>query len=137
MRRLEAVIVPIRRAYDETYAQLSDPRNFPKWSPIPDPVFESVDATGLKWRVDLPRGRRLMQFAERNEYGVLDYTLHHEDGTHELTAYLRLIPNDEGCSLVALYFMRPGITDEVFASELTWITTDLQAAAAAIETGWT
>lgn len=133
MRRLETITVPINRDYATTYALLSDPRNYPRWSPVLDGMFEAADDSGYLWRLDLPRGRRLMRFSRPNEHGVLDYEILSEAGAHEYMALLRLIPNDEGCTLVAQYLQRPGLSDEVFASELEWAANDLRTIATVVE----
>ena len=125
--------MPIRRAYAEAYALLSEPRNFPKWSPVADALFEPLDSGGLRYRVDLPRGRRIIAFTPRNAHGILDYVIETEEGRHEHTAFIRLVPNGDGCTLIAHYIMREGMTDDQFDSELAWAATDYQAMAAQIE----
>ena len=134
MRKLETITIPINRDYAATYALLADPRNYPLWSPVLEGLFEAADDSGYLWRVDLPRGRRLMRFCRPNDHGVLDYEIMSEDATHEYVARLRLIPNDDGCTLIALYLQRPGLSDDVFASELEWATNDLRSIATVVET---
>lgn len=133
MHRFETIAVPIRRDYDACYAQLSDPWNYPRWSPIPDARFEPVDDSERKFRVDLPRGRRILRFSPQNDYGVLDYAVHSEEGAHETTAFLRLVPNGEGCVLVALYSKPDDVDDAQFDSDMEWVANDLKAIAAALE----
>jgi hypothetical protein len=133
MRRLETVTVPIQRDYDSAYDLLSDPRNYPKWSPIPDGQFEQIDDAGYEWQVELPRGLRIMRFARPNAFGVLDYDVVSASGEHEYTARLRLIRNDDGCTLIAHYLQRPGTSDDVFASEVEWAANDLRAVGVVVE----
>ena len=134
MRKLETIAVPIQRDYAAAYALLADPRNYPRWSPVPDGLFEAADDSSYLWRVDLPRGRRLMRFCRPNEYGVLDYEIMSETGAPEYVAHLRLIPNEEGAVLVAHYLQRPGLSDEAFASDVEWAMNDLRSVAVVIET---
>lgn len=133
MRKLETVMVPIRRDYESVYGLLSDPKNYPRWSPIPDGMFAPIDDSGYRWLVDLPRGRRIMHFTPPNEFGVLDYTIHSESGEFEYITRLRVLPNDEGTTLVAHFMQRPGLSDLTFRSELDWATNDLKSIAATIE----
>lgn len=133
MRTVETIVVPIGCPFAKAYGLLSDPRNYPKWSPIPDPLFEPVGESGLDWLVELPRGRRVMRFSRPNDHGVLDYSILSEAGELEFTAYLRLLPNDQGCTLAAHYLQRPGLSDEAFRSEVEWVRSDLRALAVVLE----
>jgi hypothetical protein len=133
MQNSRVITVPVRRPWAETYALLRDPENYPNWSPISAATFERVSDDGLTYRVDLPRGRRLLRFTPDNPYGVLDYTVLSEDGTVEYVTPLRAVPNGEGTELIAVFFQRPGASDEVFASEAEWAATDFRAIAAALE----
>lgn len=134
MRQLETITVPINRAYAEAYEALAEPRNYPSYSPIPHPHFEPAGNNGLDWSVDLPRGRRILRFAPRNTFGILDYSVLTEAGVLEATVPLRLIPNDEGCVLVGHYFQRPGTSDEQFHSDVEWAANDLKSIGLVIET---
>lgn len=133
MRKLETIVVPIQRDYDSCYALLAEPRNFPKWSPVLEGLFEPADDSGYAWLVDLPRGRRVMHFTRPNDHGILDYAIHSESGEHEYTARLRLIPNEEGSTLIAHYLHRPGTSEETFRSEVEWAANDLRSLALVVE----
>jgi hypothetical protein len=133
LRKSQVISVPIVRRYVEAYSVLKEPRNYPHWSPIAKAMFEPVGDDGLDWRVDLPRGRRILRFSAANDYGILDYNVLSEAGQPEYVARLRLVPNEEGAELIAVYFQRDGQTDEQFTSEVEWAANDLRAVAAVVE----
>lgn len=133
MRKSRTVSVPVAKRYEAAYGLMREPENFPKWTPVLDGIFELAGNDGLDWRVDLPRGRRILRFSAPNDYGILDYTVLTEAGEVEHTARLRLLPNEEGSELVATYFQRPGQSDEQFASDVEWAASDLRALAAVVE----
>ena len=133
MQNCRVFTVAIARSYEDAYGFLRDPRNYPKWSPVPGANFERASADGLDWLVDLPRGRRILRFSPPNEFGVLDYHVLSEAGAHEYTAPLRLLRNEAGSVLVAVYFQRPGQDDAAFDSDVEWAANDLKAVAAVVE----
>ena len=133
MRRFETIVVAIQRDYDKAYALLADPRNYPRWSPVPDALFQPIDNDRRNWLVDLPRGRRVLRFTPLNDFGVLDYSVYLEDGTYETTSSVRLVPNEDGCVLVVSFFKRDELSDEEFESEVRWAENDFKAIASAIE----
>lgn len=133
MQNSKVVVVPIRRAYAETYDILAEPMNYPRWSPVVDARFEAVGDDGLSFRVDLPRGERILRFSPRNAFGVLDYSVLSIDGQLEYTAFLRVVPNGEGTELVAYFVQGEGVSDEKFASDIEWARNDFYAIATVVE----
>jgi len=133
MQNTRVFTVPINRSYEEAYGFLKDPRNYPKWSPLPGASFEPASENGLDWLVELPRGRRVLRFSPPNPFGVLDYQVLSQAGALEYTAPLRLIANEEGSVLVAIYFQRPEQDDAAFDSDVEWAANDLKAVAAVVE----
>jgi hypothetical protein len=127
------VQIPIERAYEPAYAILSDPRNFPLWSPVLESRFELRGNDGLDWLVDLPTGTAILRFSPANPFGVLDYTIIPEDGSGARSTALRLLRNGEGCELVGQFFQQPGQSDEAFASYVDWARTDLMVLKSVVE----
>lgn len=114
--------IPIERPLDDVYDYLSDPANFPKWAPVQDGKFEPV---GLyEWRAELSFGVRMLQFAEPNEDGILDFS-ERADGGEAIVNPMRVVVNSDGCELIFTFFQRPWMNEAEFASATEWIDTDL------------
>jgi len=60
----------IGRSAEEVYAYVSDPANLPRWAPGLGNSVEQVDG---HWFVDTTGGRVRLDFAPRNDFGVLDH----------------------------------------------------------------
>ena len=56
-------------------------------------------------------------------------------GDEPLMMPMRVVPNDEGCELTFIYYRRPGMTDEQFASVVEWVTSDFMALKSLLEFG--
>ena len=57
------------------------------------------------------------------------------EGSPALTTPMRLIANDGGCEIIYTQFQRPGMSDEAFASEVEWVTSDFAALRSLLEAG--
>jgi hypothetical protein len=125
--------IPILRPYARAYEIVSNPANFPQWSPILEGRFEARGNNGLDWLVDLPSGTAVLRFTPPNPYGVLDYTIIPEDGGRVRNTPLRLLHNEDACELVAQYFQWPEQDDEAFASYVEWARTDLMVLKSVVE----
>ena len=62
----------INRAASEVYEYASDPGNMPQWAPGLGSSVEQVDG---HWFVETADGRVGLDFAPRNDYGVLDHSV--------------------------------------------------------------
>jgi hypothetical protein len=135
MLKTRLIQITIARDYDAAYAILSVPRNFLLWSPILETRFEPRGNNGLDWLVDLPSsGTAILRFSAPNEFGVLDYSIRPEGGARQVrTTHMRLVRNDDGCELIALYFQMPGQDDESFASYTDWARNDLMVLKSVVE----
>lgn len=129
----QVITVSIRRSYAEVYDFLAEPLNFSRWASNPGAEMEPLD--GGDWLVDLPRGRSVIRFAPRNNFGVLDYQVFQpgEDGGH--VTPVRLVPNQQGATLFLVWFQKAGVSDEQFRSEIEWIASDLNRAKTLLEGG--
>lgn len=134
MFNAKAVTVPIARNYERAYDILKRPENFPLWSPVLEARFEPRGNNGLDWLVDLPTGTSILRFSEPNDYGVLDYTILDENGSFKRYTALRLLPNEDGCELVAVFFQQPHQDDEAFTSYVDWAWNDFMALKSVVET---
>jgi len=134
IRKSELIQVSIERAYHEAYAILAEPRNYPLWSPVAEALFEPVGTDGLSYRVELPRGVRILRFSAPNPYGVLDYMVIAEGEERGPVTASRLVPNEDGCELIVILFQRDDQTDEKFRSDVEWARADFNAIKLVIET---
>lgn len=115
--------VSMRRPFAEVYAFLADPLNFPKWAGNPESEIEPLG--GRDWLVDVARGRVVIRFSPLNAFGVLDYQTFEQGMDGGPVTPVRLYANEEGSELLMTWFQRPGVSDEQFASDAEWVTSDL------------
>jgi hypothetical protein len=132
MLAAEVIKVSIRRSFAEVYDFLAEPLNFTRWASNPGAQMEPLD--GGDWLVDLPRGKSVIRFSPRNNFGVLDYQVFQEGQTAGPTP-VRLVPNEEGATLFLVWFQRAGMSDEQFRSEVEWIASDLNRVKTLLEGG--
>lgn len=132
MLKSRVMTVPFNRSYEEVYGFLSKPENFVLWGgAVPDTRMDHL--SGTDYLVDLPRGRLVMRFSPRNDYGVLDYEVFPQGMTNGPVTPVRLHANGEGCEMVFTWFQRIGVSDEQFESDAEWAHSDLLRMKAYIE----
>jgi len=104
------VHVTIGKPWREVCDFLAEPCNYPRWASWLGPELRR-DARG-DWIARRPGGRRAkVRFTERNAFGVADHCLV-EGEDHATFVALRAVPHDEGCEVMATFFLRDGWTDE-------------------------
>lgn len=133
MLAAEVIKVSIRRSYPEVYDFLAEPLNFNRWASNPGSEMEPLD--GGDWLVELPRGRSVIRFAPRNNFGVLDYQVFQRGEDGGPTTPVRLVANQQGATLFLVWFQKPGVSDEQFRSEIEWISSDLNRVKTLLEGG--
>jgi hypothetical protein len=98
----------------EVYAFAGDPRELPRWAAgLADPALAGAD----------------VQFAPRNEFGVLDHVVRLPSGDQVYNP-MRVIPagpGEQGCEVVFTLRRRAGVTDEEFEADAAAVTADLAA----------
>jgi hypothetical protein len=124
MNPSRTIAMTIAAPAPEVYAFLAEPRNYPRWAPVVDDHFEELEP--LAWRALLPFGERIIRFAPRNAFGVLDHSEQAPDGEPVLNP-MRVVPWHESCHLTFSFFRRAAMNDVEFASALEWIEADLLA----------
>jgi hypothetical protein len=134
MFRSRTISIPIYRPYDEVYEFLVEPRNFPSWASNLGPDFTRI--SDYEWATTTRNGRVILRFAPRNAYGILDHQVFVEGRTAHTTP-MRLIANEEGCEIIYTQFQRTGMSEEAFASEVEWVTSDFEALRSLLESGAT
>lgn len=129
----EVITISIRRSFAEVYEFLADPMNITRWASIPDTNMEAMG--GTDWMVDLPSGRTIIRFSPRNPFGVLDYQIFQPGEEPSYTIPARLIRNRDGTDFQLVCFVREGMTEEQFRSEVEWTASDLQRLKTLLEGG--
>ena len=124
MRASTVIKVSIERPYAEVYEFLADPHNFAKWAANPGSEVKVLD--GGDWLIEVPSGKRVIRFAPRNNFGVLDYQTFPPGENGGPVTPVRLIRNGDGCELLIVWPQRPGMSDERFKSDAEWVESDLQ-----------
>jgi hypothetical protein len=115
------VSTTIERSADDVYAFASDPANLPAWAPGLTGSVEFVDG---RWTADSPMGRIVIDFAPRNDFGVLDHDVTVPSG-ETFHNPMRVIANGDGCDVVFSVRRRAGMTDEEFARDAGLVQADL------------
>lgn len=133
MQASHVITVSIGRPYGEVYEFLADPLNFGRWASLPNSTMDPLG--GSDWLVDLPRGRRVIRFAPRNTFGVLDYQVFEKGEDGGPITPVRVVPNGGGTELIFVWFRHDGVSDDMFRSEVEWITSDLQRLKSLVEGG--
>ena len=117
------ISVTIQRPFDEVYAFLAEPTNFPKWAEGLGHSFSHVE--GMVWSAQTPMGPMRVSFSEANRYGILDHTLTPETGPAMLNP-MRVMPNGSGSEVVFTLFQRE-MSDEEMARDAAAVARDLVA----------
>ncbi|MBW8803887.1 MAG: polyketide cyclase [Catenulispora sp. 13_1_20CM_3_70_7] len=111
----------IERPVDEVYEYAADPANLPGWAPGLGSSITEVDG---QWWVETPSGRVGVEFAPRNEYGVLDHNVVLPSGEVVYNP-LRVFANQEGCEIVFTVRRLPGMSAEEFERDAGLVRADL------------
>jgi uncharacterized protein YndB with AHSA1/START domain len=113
--------VHIDRPAQDVYAYASDPAHIVQWAPGLGSSIEQVDG---EWVMESPMGRIVVDFAPRNEFGVLDHEVTTADG---VTFYnpMRVLRDGDGSEIVFSLRRRDGVTDEEFERDAEAVLADL------------
>jgi hypothetical protein len=115
----EWVDCPAQAAYD--YA--SNPANVPEWAPG---LGSSVEQVGGTWMIESPMGRVSVDFAPRNEFGVIDHTVTLPTG-ETVNNPMRVIPDGDACEVVFTLRRRDGVSDAEFEQDAAAVAADLRS----------
>jgi hypothetical protein len=83
------ISVSINRSAAQVYEFASNPENLPKWAAVLSGSIEKVDDD---WIAESPMGRVKVNFAEKNQFGVLDHDVTLPSGV-KVTNPMRVFPN--------------------------------------------
>ena len=120
LRQSHVIYLPLRRSAAEVYRFLVRPQNYAEWAAVTGPMLHLGERD---WRVSTAFGERIVRFCAPNDLFVLDHAVFRE-GDAPVMLPMWLVPNGEGCELVFVFYRRPGISEEQFASAIEWINTD-------------
>lgn len=121
MHQRHLVHLSIERPVREVYDFLAEPLNLPMWSAVTPGTYRQVGP--LEWAAETEFGPRLVRFCPPNKFGVLDHAWYRE-GDEPLMMPMRVVANETGTELTFLFFRRPDMSDEKFASTIEWVTVD-------------
>ncbi|MFJ6855159.1 SRPBCC family protein [Streptomyces sp. NPDC091271] len=121
--------IRIDRPADEVYDYASDPAHLPEWAAG---LGSSIEKTDGRWIADSPMGRVVVDFAPRNDYGVLDHhvTLPSGETVHNP---VRVIADGAGCEVVFTLRRRPDVSADEFRRDEAAVTADLATLARLME----
>ncbi|MFJ8979603.1 SRPBCC family protein [Streptomyces sp. NPDC102282] len=113
--------IRIDRPAGQVYAYASEPSHLPAWAAG---LGASIEETDGQWIADSPMGRVVVDFAPRNDFGVLD---HHVTLPSGETVYnpVRVIADGPGCEVVFTLRRRPGVSAEEFRRDEAAVSADL------------
>ena len=117
------VSTAIARPPEDVYAFASKVENLPRWA---SGLAGSITEENGQWVAESPLGRITIRFAAKNAFGVLDHDVVLPSGKTVHNA-LRVVPNGQGSEVVFSVFREPGVTDEKFETDVSWVAKDLKA----------
>lgn len=121
----------IARPLREVYEFLLEPTNFSRWAFVGDQKMRHLG--GREWSVETSVGPRILGFAARNRFGILDHTARTAEGALPHPTGMWVVENGAGTELVYTNFRRPGMGEVEWASLKTWLVTDLLALQSLLE----
>lgn len=123
------ISVHIDRPASEVYAYASEPTNMPEWA---SGIGDAIDEVDGRWVVQTAGGPIDVEFAPRNEFGVLDHWVTLPSG-EVVYVPLRAIADETGCEVVFTLRRLAGMSDEEFARDAAAVTADLDRLKAVME----
>ncbi|MER8219283.1 SRPBCC family protein [Streptomyces sp. NPDC094143] len=123
--------VHVDRPLKEVYDYVRDPANVPAWAPGLASSLHLVDG---RWVGESPMGRIVVDFAPRNDFGVLDHDVTLPSG-HTVHNPMRVIADGPGCEVVFTLRRQPWTSDEEFHRDAEAVSADLAALKRVMEEG--
>ncbi len=116
------VSIAIERSAADVYAFAGNPSNLPKWAAG---LGLGIEPDGSKWRVRTPDGFVMLQFAARNDWGVMDHTVELPDGS-EVYVPFRVVANGTGSEVTLGLLRQAGMDDAMFDRDAGLMLQDLR-----------
>jgi hypothetical protein len=117
------ISVSINRPAEEVYGFVVNGANLPQWAS--GLSGGSIKKTSDGWIAESPMGQITIQFAETNNFGVLDHDVTVPSG-EVFDNPMRVIANNDGSEVVFTLYKRTGVSDEDFEKDAETIAKDLQ-----------
>lgn len=121
----------IERPAKEVYAHAVEPANLPTWAPG---LGTAVEEVGGRWFVQTGEGRVEVEFAPRNEFGVLDHRVTLASGDVVYIPF-RVIADGERSEVVFTLRRLAGMSDEDYARDAAAVAADLARLKGVMEGG--
>jgi hypothetical protein len=122
----------IDRAAGDVYAYASDPANLPEWAPGLGSSIEKADGRG-SWVVQTADGPVGLEFAPRNEFGVLDHWVTVPSGGVVYIPLRVIAGGAADCEVVFALRRMPGMNDEDYERDAAAVAADLARLKAVVE----
>ena len=116
------ISVSIKQSANQVYEFASNPENLPKWA---SGLSGSIKNVNGDWVAESPMDKVKIEFAVQNIFGVLDHDVTLSSG-EKFYNPMRVFPNNDGSELIFTLYLRPGMTDQVFAEDAATVAKDLQ-----------
>lgn len=123
------ISVSINHPADQVYEFASNPENLPKWA---SGLSGSIKNVNGDWVAESPMGKVKIEFAVKNIFGVLDHHVTLSSG-EKFYNPMRVFPNNDGGELIFTLYLRPGMTEQMFAEDAEAVTRDLEKLKTLIE----
>lgn len=119
----------VERRVDDVYRYASEPSRLPEWAAGLSGSIEQADG---QWVAESPMGRVLIEFAPRNDFGVLDHVVVLPSGDRVYNP-MRVIPLGDVSEVVFTLRRQPDMSDEAFKRDEAAIRADLRTLKAVLE----
>ena len=123
------ISVSINHPADQVYEFASNPENLPKWAAGLSGSIKNVNGD---WIAESPMGRVKVEFADKNNFGVLDHDVTLPSGAKVYNP-MRVFPNNDGSELIFTLYRRPDMSDQMFAGDAEAVKKDLEKLKALLE----
>ncbi len=116
------ISVSINQPEGQVYEFASNPENLPKWASGLSGSIKNVNGV---WIAESPMGQVKIEFAVKNIFGVLDHDVTLSSG-EKFYNPMRVFPNNDGSELIFTLYLRPGMTERMFAEDAATVAKDLE-----------
>ena len=123
------ISITIARSPAEVYAFAVEPSNLPKWA---SGLAGGIKQVNGAWIASSPMGDVRVEFAPRNELGVLDHDVTLPTGAIVHNP-VRVLPNAAGSEVVFTLFQLPGMSEAKFGDDARHVARDLQTLKTVLE----
>ena len=122
--------IAIDRNWRELYEEFFPPPAFARWA-------SGMSEAGLReqsgsWVGQGPQRPIRVRFTPRNEFGILDHIVTPEGGA-DIHVPLRILANGDGAEVILTLFRQPGMNDNLFERDASWVAKDLATLKAVAE----